>query len=246
MADHLAYNFIMDGFAGADEDLLLQGGPHRWCPCSSEEAHRALQDGGEEEEPVVLWQVVYTSLVLGVMFVVLLIDRIGADLVMLATLTVLMAAGIVDVKEGVAGFSNEGVLTVLVLFVVAEGISKTGALDWYIGKFLGTPKNSTSAQIRLMAPMVCVSAFLSNTPIVAVMIPIVQQWSKRLSSSGVKVQQLMIPLSFSVILGGTCTLIGTSTNLVVAGLLAERYPDTSAYNIGLFDLGVYGTFRLLI
>jgi len=124
-----------------------------------------------------------------------------------------------------------------VLFVVAEGISVTGALDWYMGRLLGTPKTGAGAQLRLMIPIAIVSAFLNNTPVVVVMIPIVQRWGKNV---GISPQQLLIPLSFAAIFGGTCTLIGTSTNLVVVGLLKKRYPDESISNIGLFDLGQYG------
>jgi len=156
---------------------------------------------------------------------------------MLTTLTAFMAAEIISVEEGVEGFANQGLLTVLVLFVVAEGIAKTGALDWYMGKMLGNPKTSASAQLRLMAPVALVSAFLNNTPIVVVMIPIVQKWARQIR---VPVQQLLIPLSFASILGGTCTLIGTSTNLVVVGLLDERYPNDSELDIGLFDLAEFG------
>ena len=90
----------------------------------------------------------------------------------------------------------------LVLFVVADGINKTGALDWYMGKLLGRPKNVASAQVRLMVPVAIVSAFLNNTPVVAVMIPIVQRWAK---NNHLSAQQLLIPLSFASILGGTCT-----------------------------------------
>lgn len=158
-------------------------------------------------------------------------------MVMVSALTLLMASEIITVQEGVAGFANEGLLTVLVLFVVAAGISHTGALDWYMGKMLGRPKNSASAQLRLMIPIAIVSAFLNNTPVVAVMIPIVQRWGKNV---GVNPQQLLIPLSFASILGGTCTLIGTSTNLVVVGLLQARYPGDDVGQVGLFDLGKYG------
>ena len=118
---------------------------------------------------------------------------------------------------------------------MAEGISVTGALDWYMGKLLGNPTTEAGAQLRLMVPIAIVSAFLNNTPVVVVMIPIVQRWAKNV---GISSQQLLIPLSFASILGGTCTLIGTSTNLVVAGLLKDRYPDDN--DIGLFDLGRYG------
>ncbi|EED91156.1 hypothetical protein THAPSDRAFT_269063 [Thalassiosira pseudonana CCMP1335] len=175
------------------------------------------------------------------MFAALLSDRIGADLVMLAALTACMAANIITVAEGLSGFSNEGVLTVLVLFVVAAGIQVTGGLDWYMGKLLGRPANIPSAQLRLMAPIAFVSAFLNNTPVVVVMIPIVQKWGKNV---GISPSQLLVPLSFASILGGTCTLIGTSTNLVVKGLFdqwrEENYPDDSSMTIGLFDLGEFG------
>ena len=191
--------------------------------------------GGTATEPVKTWEIVYMCLVLLFMFIALISDRVGADMVMLTALTLCMAAQIVSVEEGIAGFANEGLLTVIVLFVVAAGISHTGALDWYMGKLLGMPKSSASAQLRLMIPISIVSAFLNNTPVVAVMIPIVQKWSRSIRISA---QQLLVPLSFASILGGTCTLIGTSTNLVVVGLLNERYADPP--QIGLFDLGEYG------
>jgi hypothetical protein len=88
-----------------------------------------------------------------------------------------------------------------------------------------------------MVPIAIVSAFLNNTPVVAVMIPIVQRWGKNI---GVSAQQLLIPLSFASILGGTCTLIGTSTNLVVKGLLDERYANDDSVSISLFSIGEYG------
>jgi di/tricarboxylate transporter len=112
------------------------------------------------KETYELWEIIYTSIVLLLMFVALISDRIGADSVMMIALTLYMAAGIVSVEEGVAGFSNEGLLTVMALFVVADGISKTGALDWYMSKLLGRPKTVASAQLRLMVPVSIVSAFL--------------------------------------------------------------------------------------
>jgi len=184
-----------------------------------------------------LWQIIYTSIVLFLMFVALVSDRVGADMVMVSALTLLMAAEIITIEEGIQGFANEGLLTVLILFVVAAGIGHTGALDWYMGKLLGKPNNTASAQLRLMIPIAIVSAFLNNTPVVAVMIPIVQRWGKNV---GVSPQQLLIPLSFASILGGTCTLIGTSTNLVVVALLQKRYPGDKVGEVGLFDLGKYG------
>ena len=221
-----------------------------------------------------------------IMFVALLKNIAGPDILMLGSLAMMLAADAVDIPEGLKGFSNKGLLTVACLFVVAAGISNTGALDYYMGKLLGTPKSPASAQIRLMVPVAIVSAFLNNTPVVAIMIPILQKWyarknrafaksdstvtrplrpasprvpsarthprppvssrtHSRASAVSTQVSQvrhpgrsLMIPLSFASILGGTCTLIGTSTNLVVEGMMRERYPD--AQPMGLFALSLYG------
>jgi hypothetical protein len=98
---------------------------------------------------------------------------------------------------------------------------------------LGNPKTCAGAQLRLVVPVTFVSAFLNNTPIVAVMIPIVLRWARTIRVSA---SQLLIPLSYAAIIGGTCTLIGTSTNLVVSGLLEENY----SIEISLFDVTPYG------
>jgi di/tricarboxylate transporter len=103
-----------------------------------------------------------------------------------------------------------------------------------MAKLLGRPKTVQDAQLRLMLPISFISAFLNNTPVVVVMIPIVQ----KCRNVSMPVGQLLIPLSFASIFGGTCTLIGTSTNLVVYGLLQDYYPGE--YAIGLFSLGQYG------
>jgi len=177
------------------------------------------QNEALEENENKQWQIIYMSIVLFLAFGSLISDKIGADMVMISALTLSMAANIISIEEGLAGFANEGLLTVIALFVVAAGINHTGALDWYMGRLLGRPKSIATAQIRLMIPIAIVSAFLNNTPVVVVMIPIVQRWGENI---GVNPKQLLIPLSFASILGGTCTLIGTSTNLVVFGLLEVR------------------------
>ena len=186
------------------------------------------------------WEAVYCVAVVVVMFAALLKNVAGPDVLMLGALAMELAAGIVGVEDGLRGFSNKGLLTVACLFVVAAGISNTGALDYYMSKALGTPRSAADAQIRLMVPIAVVSAFLNNTPVVAIMIPIVQKWSRKCKISSA---QLFIPLSFSSILGGTCTLIGTSTNLVVDGMRRERYPNER--EIGLFELSKYGVPVLL-
>jgi len=192
-------------------------------------------------EKAEIWEGWFTVCVVIVAFGCLLWDIIQPDHVMIGAVAVLMAAGVVTVEEGLDGFANEGLLTVAVLFVVAAGISATGGLDWYMSKLLGHPTTIAGAQLRLMIPIAVVSAFLNNTPVVAVMIPIVQRWAENIH---IPKEQVMIPLSFASILGGTCTLIGTSTNLVVLGMLKDwRGADGTSetkQTMGLFDLGLYG------
>jgi Na+/H+ antiporter NhaD/arsenite permease-like protein len=185
-----------------------------------------------------LWQGIFTISVVIIMFAVLITDRVGTDCVMLTALTILYLAEIISIKEALTGFSSQGLLTVLVLFVVAEGLNKTGALNWYVSKMLGRPKTVAAAQLRLMLPIALLSGFINDTPLVVVTLPIIIQWAKKINIS---TRYLLIPLSFAALLGGVVTLIGTSTNLVIAGLLQDEYPDDPRFqNMPLFALGQYG------
>lgn len=172
--------------------------------------------------------------------VAMAINLAAPDLLMIAGLTVLLLLGIVTPEQAFAGFANEAVLTVAALFVVAAGVRDTGALDFVARRVLGRPRSLPSAQLRLMAPVAGMSAFLNNTPVVAMLVPIVGDWSRRI---GIPASRLLIPLSYAAILGGTCSLIGTSTNLVVAGLARERDPDLA---IGMFDIAAVGLPTLLV
>jgi di/tricarboxylate transporter len=200
---------------------------------------RRLED--EEEPPPPQWETIYVSIVLALMFVVLFMDKFGPDAIMMTVLTLMLAPGIITVTEALAGFSSSGLWTVMVLFVIAEALNKTGAFGWYMTKLLGKPKTIASAQLRLMLPITVVSAFLNNSPIVVVMIPIVQQWAIQ---ARLDIRQLLIPLSWATILGGTITLIGTSTNLVVLGQYDKAFPDGEP--ITLFDISVYGVPNALM
>lgn len=95
------------------------------------------------EDDAVLWQMIYVIVIMFIMFISLILDKAGADMIMVGTLTLLMASGIITIPEGLEGFSNEGILTVMSLFVVAAGVGHTGALDWYMGKLLGRPKKNS-------------------------------------------------------------------------------------------------------
>ena len=152
-------------------------------------------------------------------FVLFAFTRIAPDLVTSAALTLLLVTGILTTEEALHGFANEGMLTVGVLYIVVTGLTETGAVGWIGQGLLGRPQSETWARLRLMAPVAALSAFLNNTPVVAIFIPAVQDWAKR---NQLALSRLLIPLSYATIAGGTITLIGTSTNLVVNGLYREQ------------------------
>ena len=153
-----------------------------------------------------------------VVFGVLAFTRIAPYLVLIAGMVTLLAFGILEPASAFAGFSNPGMITVGGLFVVAGGLHQTGVLAHLVYRFLGHPKSMVGAQARLILPVIAGSTVLNNTPLVAMLIPAVKDWSR---ATGFASSKLLIPLSFAAILGGMCTLIGTSTNLVVSGLLVD-------------------------
>lgn len=160
--------------------------------------------------------------------------RAAPDIVTSGAVTLLLLFGVITPTEALAGFSNEGMLTVAVLYVVVTGLTETGAVSWIIQPLLGHPRSPSQARLRLMVPVAALSAFLNNTPVVAVFIPAVQDWAKR---HRLELSRLMIPLSYASIAGGACTLIGTSTNLVVNGMYSAR---TGGPGFGLFEIAWVG------
>ncbi|SBS35756.1 Sodium-dependent dicarboxylate transporter SdcS [Marinomonas spartinae] len=164
----------------------------------------------------------------------LIVSRIGPHIVMMGALTLLSLFGILSPKEAVAGFSNTGLITVAAMFVVAAGIHSSGGVDLLVNKLLGSPKSERSALLRIFFPVALLSAFLNNTPVVATMIPAIHSWCKKIN---IPASKLMIPLSYTAILGGTVTLIGTSTNLIVNG---QYKALTGHAGFNLFDITALG------
>lgn len=154
-----------------------------------------------------------------VAIILLAVKNYPADVVFIGILTIIFVLGIVTPAQALVGFSNQGMLTVAALYVVATGLRETGAVQLIIKALLGHTNNTAEAQVRIIAPVMGMSAFLNNTPIVATFIPALQEWSRKFN---VPVSKLLIPLSYAAILGGTCTLIGTSTNLIINGLLISE------------------------
>lgn len=160
--------------------------------------------------------------------------RTAPDLILLGGLVLLLVAGIVDPEKAFSGFAQEGLIAVAALFPVAEGLRQTGALTMIGRQLLGQPTSLPVAQARLMFPVAISSAFMNNTPVVQMMLPIVSDWGRKIRFSA---SQLLLPLSFAAVLGGLCTLIGTSTTIVVNVLLrAER----DGQGLTMFEIGWVG------
>jgi di/tricarboxylate transporter len=155
------------------------------------------------------------------------------DLLFVGGTAFLSVMGIITPEQAFAGFANPGMLTVAFLFVVVAALRETGVLDYVGHHVLGKAQTERAALVRLSFFIVPMSAMLNNTPIVAMFIPIVLDWCRRWRISPAK---LLIPLSFLTILGGTCTLIGTSTTLVINGLMV----DNGIAGMGLFEIGKVG------
>ena len=166
-------------------------------------------------------------------------NRLAPDITMMAALVLVIVLGVISPEAALEGFANPGLMTIGALYVVAAALRDTGAIYWVAHRLLGQPNGERGAQLRLVAPTSMLSAFLNNTTVVAMMIPAVQEWARRLKLSPSK---LLLPLSYSAILGGTCTLIGTSTNLVVDSLAQAR----GLPGFGIFDLAWIGIPILVV
>lgn len=175
-----------------------------------------------------------TIAVIGLVLVMLVSTRLAADVVFVGGLTILLVSGVLDVESALAGFSAPGMITVGVLYVVVTGLQETGGLAWISHHVLGFPKGARRAQLRMIMPVIPLSAFLNNTPVVAMFIPVVTEWCRRLRISP---SRMLIPLSYASIFGGICTLIGTSTNLVVNTMYQTRYQNAG---LGMFEITKIG------
>jgi di/tricarboxylate transporter len=152
------------------------------------------------------------------------------DVVALIGMGALVISGVVTPAQGVSGFANEATLTVAAMFILSAGLVRAGVVD-ILGRWLG--KVAGDSEFRLLAAVLLLviplSAFVNNTPVVVVMLPLVVGLTR---NTGIAPSRILMPISFGSQMGGSLTLIGTSTNLLVAGLVLELGVD----RIGLFDL----------
>ena len=184
---------------------------------------------------------IFTTIVVLVLLVALMKEKMRPGLILFSGAVIFMCVGIINPKELLEGFSNKGMITVALLFLVSEGVRRSGLLEQLLGRLL--PKGSATVrkvQMRMLPIVAVLSAFLNNTPMVVIFGPMVKRWAERHRQSPTK---YLIPLSFATILGGMCTLIGTSTNLVVHGMaLEESLTNPAVRGLTMFEIGQVGVF----
>ena len=175
-----------------------------------------------------------TILILVSFLVVAVSGRLAVDFALVLCMTALLVSGVLTPNEAFQGFANPALFIIACFYVVSAAIKESGALHWWIMRWLGQRKPVSRAIPRIMWPVALISSVISNTPVVAIFIPLIQDWCRR---HNITASKLLIPLSYASILGGTCTLIGTSTNLLVVGML-QGTPE--ADELSLFTPALVG------
>ena len=179
------------------------------------------------------WQGWVTLGVLGLAIVAMAREMAGPDVILTGALFVLAAAGVLTPEETFAGFANQSMATIAALLILAAALRNTGAMEATFGRVFGRTRRELAGLVRLVLPVAALSAFLNNTTIVAMTMPVVIDWARRNRLSPAR---FLIPLSYATILGGVITIIGTSTNLTVAGLMLHA----NMQPMGFFELAPVG------
>ena len=180
-----------------------------------------------------------TILTLIGIFVVMSRSRIPAEVAFLSALTILLVTGVVTEEEGMAGFGSEPVVIHAAFAIIIAGLLHTGVLYWLTKNVLGDPKNYNNALLRLMLPTSILAALLNSVNVVILFIDAVKIWSRKLNIAPSK---LLLPLSYAATLGGMCTLLGNSSNLVIAGL----YLNQTGQSLNVFEPLVPGVILTVV
>jgi len=175
------------------------------------------------------WEALFTLAVVLATLVLQVRGTLPPVLALMGANVLLLVGGVISVNEALAGFSNPAPITVAALFVVAAAVERTGALQPMVNAALARGGGERASLLRLLAPTAAVSAFLNNTPVVALLAPQVRDWAERRNRAS---SRYLMPISFATMLGGMVTVVGTSTNLVVSGLMQ----DAGMAPIGMFEI----------
>lgn len=163
-------------------------------------------------------QIIIVSIVILGIVIALYREVLKPVMIFMVAITILMASKIITPREALSGFANEQIAVIFLLLILSDVIKRSATLDFAIHRLFRPGLSYRQFLFRMSAAVSSVSAFVNNTPLVALMIPYVYDWARRKKISPSKV---LMPLSMAAIIGGTVTVIGTSTNLVVSGLATD-------------------------
>ena len=171
--------------------------------------------------------------------VVLMRKRAAPGLIMIAATLVLLVTRVITSQEALAGLSNPSMATIAALYVIARAMQRTDALGSLVAKLLGAGLGLRNELFRLLGASIAVSAFVNNTPIVAMLAPAITTWADERKKAP---SRYLLPMTYAVSIGGTLTLIGTSTNLIVSGLMV----NAKLAPLGMFELTPVGIFVAIV
>ena len=186
------------------------------------------------------WEAWFTIVTISLMILAMACSWAPPDLLTLCGLTLIIVVGKISGSDllpspgdAASQFGSPGLITVGVMFVIVAGLTNTGAMTLLTQRLLGRPKSELTAQLRLLPPVAALSAFLNNTPIVAMFMPVIDDLCRK---TGLSQSRLFLPLAFAATFGGLCTLIGTSTNLIVN----DKIIQANLPSLGMFELAWVG------
>ncbi len=182
---------------------------------------------------------------LAILFIIfsLYFEIVGPGFTFVIAIAFLSAFRVITPSEILSGFANEQIMNIIMLLLIGDIFRRTTILDIFFDKFFKYAKTPRRFMLRMMIVVAPLSAFLNNTPLVAILIPYIHNWSKKNKSS---VSKLLIPLSFGAIMGGCITLIGTSTNMIVNGLVVDQTIIPGLRPLEIFDFAYVGVPMVII
>jgi di/tricarboxylate transporter len=193
------------------------------------------------------WEVVFMLVLLAVMLGAFVWEKIPTELTAMSAFALLLVLGLLPAREAMAVFSNPGPIAVGAMFILSAALEKCGAIDLVASGLKRLPAMSLPVVLPILIILVgLISAFINNTPVVVVFLPVVLSLARRME---VPASKLLIPLSYASIFGGSCTLIGTSTNIIVSSMAVDAgYPAFSMFELAAVGLPLMlaGTLYLVV